>query len=263
MQGAPLKVDIDSLAVSLGGRAVLHNVNLSIPPGASTAVIGASGAGKTTLLRCVAGLLPPTAGRVVVDGGAPADLYGRGAMAFLFQEACLWRHLTAAQALDLTFELYGGKPREGEVAGLLSRVGLSGFGNYYPHQMSVGMKARLAIARAFCVAPSLLLMDEPFAALDPLRRLDLNRQVQAMRREAGSTVVWVTHDVVEALQFATHVIAISHGSHSTQLIDLGGLPPIEDAASLPREALAMRDRLLELIVGQPAATVHLSEEVLG
>ena len=78
--------------------------------------------------------------------------------------------------------------------------------------MSVGMKARLAIARAFCVSPNLLLMDEPFAALDPLRRLDLNRQVQAMRLEAGCTVMWVTHDVVEALQFATHVLALSHGA---------------------------------------------------
>jgi ABC-type nitrate/sulfonate/bicarbonate transport system ATPase subunit len=258
-----VKVDIDDLAVSLGGRAVLHNLTLSIPPGASTAIIGASGAGKTTLLRCVAGLLAPTAGTVLVDGREPANLYGKGAMAFLFQEACLWRHLTAQQTLELTFELYGRSAKNGEVAGLLARVGLSGFGNYHPHQMSVGMKARLAIARAFCVAPSLLLMDEPFAALDPLRRLDLNRQVQTMRREAGCTVLWVTHDVVEALQFATHVIALPHGPRETQLIDLGSLSAIEDGANLPPDALAMRDRLLETIVGQPASKIHLSAEVLG
>jgi len=184
-------------------------------------------------------------------------------MAFLFQEACLWRHLTARRTLELTFELYAHQAEEERIQGLLARVGLAGFGDYYPHQMSVGMKARLAIARAFCVAPSLLLMDEPFAALDPLRRLDLNRQVQGMRREAGCTVLWVTHDVVEALQFATHVIALPHGLQTTELLDLGSLPPIEDAANLPAEALAMRDRLLETIVGQSSFSERLSAEVLG
>jgi ABC-type nitrate/sulfonate/bicarbonate transport system ATPase subunit len=180
-------------------------------------------------------------------------LYGKGAMAFLFQEACLWRHLTAQETLDLTFRLYGLKPKEDEIEKLLARVGLSGFGSYYPHRMSVGMKARLAIARAFCIAPSLLLMDEPFAALDPLRRLDLNKQVQTMRREAGSTVIWVTHDVVEALQFGTHVIALPlWSSQPAQLIDLQSLPAIEDGASLPPQALAMRARLLETIGEMPA-----------
>ncbi len=125
------------------------------------------------------------------------------------------------------------------------------------------MKARLAIARAFCVAPSLLLMDEPFAALDPLRRLDLNRQVQTMRREAGSTVLWVTHDVVEALQFATHVIALPHDLQITEVIDLRSLPPIADGANLPLEALAMRDRLLETIVGQFSMAELVSSEVAG
>src|SRR4051812_40077787 len=106
--------------------------------------------------------------------------------------------------------------------------------------MSVGMRARLAIARAFCVPPSLLLMDEPFAALDPLRRLDLNRQVQALRQETGCTVLWVTHDIVEAIQFATHVVAVSHGGHRAQFFDLAAIPGFDDAANLPQEALAMR-----------------------
>lgn len=257
-----MKVDIESLAVSLAGRTVLHNLSLKVPSGASAAILGVSGAGKTTLLRCVAGLLPPTRGKVLVDGGEPAGLYGKGAMAFLFQEACLWRHLTARQTLDLTFDLYGRPAGREQAEGLLARVGLAHFGEYYPHQMSVGMKARLAIARAFCVAPSLLLMDEPFAALDPMRRLDLNRQVQAMRREVGCTVLWVTHDVVEALQFATHVIALPHGMHRTELIDLRSLPPIADGANLPSEALAMRDRLLETI-GQASVAERLSVEVGG
>jgi ABC-type nitrate/sulfonate/bicarbonate transport system ATPase subunit len=105
-------------------------------------------------------------------------------------------------------------------------------------------------------------MDEPFAALDPLRRLDLNRQVQAMRREANSTVLWVTHDVVEALQFATHVIALPYGEQTTEVIDLHALPPITDGANLPSAALAMRDRLLETIVGRELGTERVSTEVL-
>lgn len=257
-----MKVEIESLAVSLAGRTVLHNLSLSIPSGASVAIIGVSGAGKTTLLRCVAGLLSPTRGRVLVGGGEPAALYGKGTMAFLFQEACLWRHLTARQTLNLTFELYGQPTGKEQVHGLLDRVGLARFADYYPHQMSVGMKARLAIARAFCVAPSLLLMDEPFAALDPLRRLDLNRQVQTMRREANCTVLWVTHDVIEALQFATHVIALPHDTQATEMIDLRSLPPIADGANLPSESLAMRDRLLETIVGQGPVTEEVSAGVL-
>lgn len=249
--------------MSLGGRTVLHNLSLTIPSGASAAVVGVSGVGKTTLLRCVAGLLTPTTGRVIINGQPPGALYGQGALAFLFQEACLWRHLTARQTLELTLKLYGLPAHNGEIEKLLSRVGLSGFDSYYPHRMSVGMKARLAIARAFCVAPSVLLMDEPFAALDPLRRLDLNRQVQTMRREAGCTVMWVTHDVVEALQFATHVIALPHGnSKPVELLDLGTLPAIADGASLPAEALAMRDRLLETIVGDTPVE-DVSAEVVG
>ncbi|MBN9659216.1 MAG: ABC transporter ATP-binding protein [Acidobacteria bacterium] len=258
-----MTVTFESLAVSLAGRTVLHNISLTIPAGASVAILGVSGAGKTTLLRSAAGLLKPTSGRVLVNGGEPRGLYGKGAMAFLFQEACLWRHLTALETIDLTLKLYGYPSDRGRALGLLERVGLSAFGNYYPHQMSVGMKARLAIARAFCVTPSLLLMDEPFAALDPLRRLDLNRQVQTMRSEANCTVLWVTHDVVEALQFATHVIALPHGAHATEMIDLRSLPPIPDGANLPSEALAMRDRLLEMIVGHGPVTEEMSAEVLG
>ena len=258
-----MKIDIESLAVSLAGRSVLHNLSLSIPSGASAAILGVSGVGKTTLLRCVAGLLTPSAGLVLLGGRKPAELYGKGAMAFLFQEACLWRHLTARRTLELTFELYGESIDDGCVQRLLERVGLGRFGEYYPHQMSVGMKARLAIARAFCVAPSVLLMDEPFAALDPLRRLDLNRQVQAMRREAGCTVMWVTHDVVEALQFATHVIALPHGPQAAEVVDLRSLPEISDGANLPPEALAMRDQLLNTIVGQEPVADEASVEVLG
>jgi ABC-type nitrate/sulfonate/bicarbonate transport system ATPase subunit len=103
-------------------------------------------------------------------------------------------------------------------------------------------------------------MDEPFAAIDPLRRLDLNKQVQRLREEYGCTTLWVTHDIVEALQFATRIIAVAPPPVSTTtIIDLEGIPPILDNANLPAEALRLRDRILEVIKG---GTVYNEEEVL-
>src|SRR5205085_4467076 len=127
--------------------------------------------------------------------------------------------------LKLTFNLQGRKPDAGQIEELLQRVGLTHAKSLYPYQLSVGMKARAAIARAFCVPPRILLMDEPFAAIDPLRRLDLNKQVQRLREEFGCTALWATHDVVEALQFATQIIAIAPPPAGTAtILDLSGMP---------------------------------------
>ena len=118
------------------------------------------------------------------------------------------------------------------------------------------MKARVAIARAFCIPPNVLLMDEPFASIDPLRRLDLNRQVQQLRHEHGCTALWVTHDVIEALQFATMVIALSPDpAGSATVLDLKVLRPIDDPASLPPETLALRNQILDIIMGNGMARI--------
>lgn len=246
-----MNINIDNLNVLLSNRLVLRDISLWVPSGASVAVVGMSGAGKTTLLRCVAGLTPPSRGQVSIDGKHPKEFYGQGLLSFLFQEACLWPHLTVWQTLELTFKLHGRSPDTAQIIRRLEMVGLTNASRLYPYQLSVGMKARTAIARAFCIPPRVLLMDEPFAAIDPLRRPELNRQVQDLRQEYGCTVMWVTHHVVEALQFATHAIAIAPPPDGTAtMIDLTGIPLIEDSASLPKEALLTRDRILDIIKGE-------------
>lgn len=246
-----MRVNIKDLEVNLSGRPVLRGVNADILSGSSTAIVGVSGAGKTTILRCVAGLLQPSSGSVTIEGKPPQSFYGQGLLAYLFQEPYLWRHRTVRQGLELTFTLLGRTPDAGQIEALLNSVGLIQAEFLYPHQLSVGMKARAAIARAFCVPPRVLLMDEPFAAIDPLRRLDLNRQVQMLREGYGCTTIWVTHDVVEALQFATRIIAIAPPPDGTAtVIDLVNMPPIHDNASLSFEALSLRDKILAVIKGE-------------
>lgn len=246
-----MRVDIEHLAVNLSGNPILRGVTTYIPAGASAAIVGMSGAGKTTLLRCVAGLTQPAAGTVTIDGKPPQSFYGRGLLSYLFQEPYLWRHLTVQGSLELAFRLHNLTPDAGQIDKLLHRVGLLSAKFHYPHQLSVGMKARAAIARAFCVTPRVLLMDEPFAAIDPLRRLDLNQQVQRLRGDFGCTTLWATHDVVEALQFATQIIALAPPPVGTvTVLDLSGMPPIQDNASLPGEALLVRDRILGIIKGE-------------
>jgi NitT/TauT family transport system ATP-binding protein len=246
-----MRIDIEHLEVALSNHLVLRGLSAHIPSGASAAIVGMSGAGKTTLLRCVAGLTEPSDGTVTIDGKHPQKLYGSGLLSYLFQEPYLWTHLTVQQSLELTFRLLGSVPDEAQINNLLHRVGLTNAKLLYPYQLSVGMKARVAIARAFCVPPRVLLMDEPFAAIDPMRRLDLNQQVQQLRQQHGSTTLWVTHDVVEALQFATQIIALAPPPVGTAtVLNLSGMPPIMDNASLPAEALLIRDQVLGIIKGE-------------
>jgi NitT/TauT family transport system ATP-binding protein len=263
-----MKITVHGLNVAIGNRPVLREVNCDIPSGASVAVVGVSGAGKTTFLRALAGLIRPARadrthwlskllaangngvhiqGHVSVGTEPPSSLYG-DRLAFLFQEACLWRNLNVIETLELVFRMRGRQPDAGRINHQLDVVGLVAARELYPHQLSVGMRARLAIARAFCIPPQLLLMDEPFAAVDPIRRVDLDRRVELLRQESGCTVVWVTHDVVEALQFATHILALTPPPGSTaEMIDIQGLAQIEDSAALPPDALAMRNSILQLI----------------
>lgn len=243
-----MRIDIKNLSVSLSNKAVLRDITIHIPSGASAVIVGRSGSGKTTLLRSVAGLIQPSSGKVTIDGKQPNVFYGKGMMSYLFQEPYLWKHLTVGQSLSLTLRLHGHPDNAALIEECLERVGLLSASSLYPYQLSVGMKARAAIARAFCIPPQVLLMDEPFAAIDPLRRLDLNRQVQALRQEYGSTTLWATHDIVEALQFATHVIAMAPPpGGKASVLDLTGMPPIADNASLPAKALRLRDELLSII----------------
>jgi NitT/TauT family transport system ATP-binding protein len=246
-----MDIVVSNLAFRFGDMGIFADLSFRLPSGNSLAIVGRSGVGKTTLLRCVAGLAEPFSGSVRIDGHPPEQLYGKGDISFLFQEPSLWRHLTVRQHLELTFRIAEIQDDNVAVEEQLRAVGLTNAANLYPHQLSVGMKARTAIARAFCIPPKALLMDEPFAAVDPFRRRDLSVQVQQLRKKFGTTAVWVTHDVVEALQFATHILAIKSESEY-KTFETADVPKIFDTACLPPEGIVLRNQILRFIM-EPAA----------
>ncbi|GAA4905118.1 sulfonate transport system ATP-binding protein [Nonomuraea thailandensis] len=189
------------------GHAVLRDIELDIPPGEIVAILGPSGCGKSTLLRLVAGLEAPAAGEALVDGHAVRGIDERCAVVFQEPRLLPWRDLAGNVALGL--------PRrtaraDGErvVRHWLEVVGLAGFHGHRPRQVSGGMAQRAALARALARRPGVLLLDEPFAALDALTRLRMQDLLADVQRAAGTTVLLVTHDVDEALHLADRVVLL-------------------------------------------------------
>ena len=184
------------------GPVVLDDVSLDVAPGEFVCLLGASGCGKSTLLNLVAGLDQPTQGDVQVVGSRPA---------LMFQEPALFPWLTAAQNIELALRLQGvGKAaRREEAARLLELVRLDGSGGKRPHELSGGMRQRVALARALAKDSSVLLMDEPFAALDAITRDLLHDELLRIWQEVGVTVLFVTHNVREACRLAQRVVLLS------------------------------------------------------
>lgn len=243
--GAVIK--LDNITIIKGKVRLLHAVSLDIKPGTSTALLGPSGCGKTTLLRVIAGLENVSGGRVTIDGKCPQDMYPNRSITLLFQEPRLWKHLTVRKNLELIFLINGKEPDEAKIAMILSKLGLEEFVEFYPGELSVGMRARLAIARAFCVPARLLLADEPFAALDPPRRLNLNQQFRDLCLQDGCTTIWITHDVVEAMQFADKIILFQYNEDRLPVFnefDLKGYSKITNPAALPEDCLILLNNLL-------------------
>lgn len=231
-----------NLSVGFTGELLVDSLNLSIPERGVLALIGVSGSGKSTLLRTMAGLHAPSSGKVELLGAAPRTLFGSGRVQFLHQAPTLWKHLTAWDHVRLGLELVGDSVRPARIQSILDQVGLGEDQSRFPHEMSVGMKSRLALARAFAAPPEVLLMDEPFASLDPLRREQLNRYVQGLRDDAGCTIVMVTHDIVEAMRFATHFLIFPHQSNRL-VAKTNPLRPISDPNQLSAAALELRDEI--------------------
>jgi NitT/TauT family transport system ATP-binding protein len=196
-----------------GNREVeaLRDLTFTVEAGQLVCVVGPSGCGKTTLLRCIGGLLPPTGGAVRV-GDRPVTGPPPG-MAVVFQEygRSLFPWLTVADNVELPLKQRRlPKPRRRElVAEALGAVGLDGTGTAYPWQLSGGMQQRVAIARAVAYEPAVLLMDEPFAAVDAQTRADLEDLVRALWRRLGVTILFVTHDIDEAVYLGQRVIMLS------------------------------------------------------
>ena len=188
---------------------VLHGVSLSIERGEFVSIIGPSGCGKSTLLKMVAGLASCSSGEIAVNGMTPKN--ARELVSFVFQDATLLPWLTVERNVALALELENRTPLQIKktVAKLLALVGLEKVSKSYPRQLSGGMKMRVSIARALATRPRLLLMDEPFSALDEMTRDRMNEELLRLRAEQNWTVMFVTHSVAEAVFLSSRVIVLA------------------------------------------------------
>lgn len=211
-------IEVDEVSKRFGDFAALDRVSLSVAEGRLVALLGPSGSGKTTLLRVLAGLEFPDEGAVRLGGVDASSLGARDRrIGFVFQHYALFRHMTVADniAFGLTVRKGATRPSKAAIAQtverLLKLVQLDGLGGRFPAQLSGGQRQRVALARALAVEPRLLLLDEPFGALDAQVRKDLRRWLRSLFDEIGLTGVFVTHDQEEALEVADEVVVMNRG----------------------------------------------------
>jgi osmoprotectant transport system ATP-binding protein len=200
------------------GRFLLRDISLQLEAGTTTALLGRSGSGKTTLLRMVNGLVTPTSGEVRVGERAAReyDVVGlRRGIGYVIQETGLFPHMTVERNAGMALELAGRSKREiaARVREVLALVGLGyeEFRRRYPWQLSGGQRQRVGLARALATDPMVLLMDEPFGALDPLTRAEMQTMLRGLLERVGKTVLLVTHDLDEALYLARRVVFLAEG----------------------------------------------------
>jgi osmoprotectant transport system ATP-binding protein len=239
-------VEFRNVHFRIGNRTILNDLTLSVETGETLVLLGRSGSGKTTALRLINGMILPSSGEVRIDGKStfewdPVRL--RRGNGYVIQEGGLFPHFTVARNIGLVPRLEGWPedkvaPRISE---LLDRVSLpaSDFAERFPHELSGGQRQRVGVARALAADPKILLFDEPFGALDPVTRLDLQREFLHLRADFGKTSVFVTHDVQEAMKLANRIALLHRGS----LAFLG--TPAEFSGSAHPEARAFLDVLRE------------------
>jgi sulfate transport system ATP-binding protein len=213
-----MSIEVSSIQKRFGEFVALDNVSLSFPSGELVALLGPSGCGKTTLLRVIAGLETPDAGQVLFHG---EDASGRDArqrqVGFVFQHYALFRHMTVFENIAFGLRVKPRRERLGEalirrkVKELLGLVQIDWLADRYPHQLSGGQRQRVALARALAVEPKVLLLDEPFGALDAKVRKELRRWLRRLHDELHITSIFVTHDQEEALEVADRVVLMNKG----------------------------------------------------
>jgi NitT/TauT family transport system ATP-binding protein len=189
----------------------LANVDLEVGRGEFLAVLGPSGGGKTTLLKAIGGLLKPTAGTVTIGGRAPEDAQRRKEIGCVFQDSSLlpWRTVLQNIALPLEVNRSQSRPDKGEPERLLETVGLREFRDFHPHQLSGGMRQRVALARSLVTDPAVLLMDEPLGSLDEITRTTMRYELLRVWEVSRKTVVMVTHSIAEAVMMSDRVVVLS------------------------------------------------------
>ncbi len=212
-------LDIRNVSYAIGGKPILRDVSLSVGEGETVVLLGRSGSGKTTLLKAVNGLVRPGSGEIWFENRRAADwdpIRLRRRMGYVIQDAGLFPHWTVEANVGLVPRLEGWAQEKVacRVEELMRLVGLDAaeFRGRRPRQLSGGQKQRVGIARALAGDPPLLLLDEPFAALDPITRFDLQRQFLDLRRQLGKAALFVTHDVREALMMGTRIALLRDGA---------------------------------------------------
>jgi NitT/TauT family transport system ATP-binding protein len=239
-----------------GGTTALQNIDLEIEAGEFISLIGPSGCGKSTLLRTMGDLIEPSAGTVVVNGKPARRARIDRDYAIVFQDAVLFDWRTVIKNIALPLELAGWdrRRRAEQVEQMLRLVELGGFESHYPWQLSGGMQQRVAIARALALDPALLLMDEPFGALDEMTRERLNLELLRIWQRSGSTIVFVTHSIAEAVFLSTRVMVMSARPGRISDVIAVDLPQPRTAAT--RE----QPRFFELVTRVREA-LHLGSEL--
>jgi osmoprotectant transport system ATP-binding protein len=218
-------VEFRDVGYQLAGNAILSHLSLSVEAGETLVFLGRSGSGKTTALKMINGLLFPTSGQVLVEGRSTVEwdpIQLRRRIGYVIQESGLFPHFTVARNVGLVPSLEAWSPAdiEDRVDELLRKVGLppAEFRARYPRQLSGGQRQRVGVARALAAKPTLLLFDEPFAALDPVTRRELQQEFLALNREFRTTSVFVTHDVREALRLGTRIAMLAGGQLETVVL---------------------------------------------
>ncbi|MFM7535277.1 MAG: ABC transporter ATP-binding protein [Acidimicrobiales bacterium] len=223
----------------------LQDVSLTVASGESVALIGPSGCGKSTLLRLIANLLEPTAGTVTVNGKSAAQARQDQDYGMAFQQASLFDWRTVARNIELPLELKGWdkRRRRDKALEMLELVQLRDFADHHPWELSGGMQQRVAIARALSVDPPLLLMDEPFGALDEMTREHMQTELLRICRQLGTTVVLVTHSIPEAVYLANRVVVMSpRPGRITKIVDV----PLGERTEATREDTAFFEKITEV-----------------
>ncbi|MGY5955421.1 ABC transporter ATP-binding protein [Kosakonia sp. BK9b] len=259
-------LELTHISKAFGAAKVLDNISLSIPPGSRTAIVGPSGSGKTTLLRLIAGFDAPDSGQIMLQG---KPLFADGQfvpahqrrIGFVPQEGALFPHLRVGE--NIAWGLSGSRQaKQTRVAELMAMVALDGqLAQRWPHEISGGQQQRVALARALAQQPAIMLLDEPFSALDTGLRAATRKATAALLTQAGVAAILVTHDQKEALSFASQIAVIRHGRFTqvgsplevySQPVDEETALFLGDALILPAEVAQGKARCLlgEVAVGQ-------------